>query len=47
MSADFLLWALALVGALLTVCAIVVGLFAYLDARFAAAIKEINPEDLP
>lgn len=47
MFADFLLWSLALVGALLTVCAIVVGLFAYLDARFAATIKEIDPKDLP
>ena len=47
MSADFLLWALALVGGLLTVCAIVAGLFAHLDARFAAAIKEIDTKDLP
>ena len=47
MIADILLWLLAIVGGLFTVGAVVVGVFAYLDSRFAAAIREIDPKDLP
>ena len=47
MIADILLWLMAIVGGLFTVGAVVVGVFAYLDSRFAATLKELDPKDLP
>ncbi len=44
---EFFLWTVAIAGGLFTVGAVVVGVFAYLDSRFAATLKELDPRDLP
>lgn len=44
---EFLLWPIAIICAIILLCALVASCFWYIDLRFSALLKEIDPKDLP